>query len=206
MRLFVAIELPDAWLREAARALDALAAALGDDADALRPVTPDRMHLTLRFLGEVDAGRVPALDAALRESVPPVAVDLELAATGTFGAPARTSVVWLGLGGDLDALRALAARVESAVAASGLPPDDRPLRPHVTLARVRRQASPAQRRAIASPPPSPPSTPRAPRRTARRARRWCARTSARAGRGTRWWADTGSWRVLIANLERGRRS
>ena len=150
MRLFVAIEPPDAWLREASRALDALAAALGDDADALRPVTPDRMHLTLRFLGEVHADRFPALDAALRGTVPPVAVDLELAATGTFGAPARTSVVWLGLGGDLDALRALAARVESAVAASGLPPDDRELRPHVTLARVRRQASPAQRRAVAS--------------------------------------------------------
>ncbi|MYE31645.1 MAG: RNA 2',3'-cyclic phosphodiesterase, partial [Chloroflexi bacterium] len=97
MRLFLAIELPDPWLREAARALDALAAALGDDADVLRPVALDRMHLTLRFLGEVDEDVVPALDEALRASAPAVGVDLELTAPGTFGSAARTSVVWLGL-------------------------------------------------------------------------------------------------------------
>ncbi len=148
MRLFLAIELPEPWLREAARALDELTATLGDDASVLRPVALDRMHLTVRFLGEVDEDLVPALDAALRESVPPVGVDLELTAAGTFGSAARTSVVWLGLGGDLDALRALAGRVEAAVEAAGLRPERRELRPHVTLARVRRQASASQRRAI----------------------------------------------------------
>ena len=150
MRLFLALELPDPWLREAARTLDALTAALGDDADVLRPVALDRMHLTVRFLGEVDEERVPVLDAALREAVPPIGVDIELTAAGTFGSAARTSVVWLGLGGDLDALRALAGRVEPAVEAAGLPPERRELRPHVTLARVRRQASTPQRRAIAA--------------------------------------------------------
>lgn len=150
MRLFVAIELPEPWLREAARALDALTAALGDDADVLRPVALGRMHLTVRFLGEVDEELVPALDAALRAAVPPVGVDLEPNAPGTFGSAARTSVVWLGLGGDLDALRALAGRVESAVEAVGLPAERRELRPHVTLARVRQRASATQRRAIAS--------------------------------------------------------
>ena len=150
MRLFLALELPDPWLREAARTVDALTEALGGDADVLRPVALDRMHLTVRFLGEVEEERVPVLDAALREAVPPVGVDLELAAAGTFASAARTSVVWLGLGGDLDALRALAGRVESAVEAAGLPPERRELRPHVTLARVRRQASTPQRRAIAA--------------------------------------------------------
>ena len=150
MRLFLAVKLPEPWLREAGRALDALTAALGDDASVLRPVALDRMHLTVRFLGEVDEERVPALDTALHKSVPPVGVDLELTAAGTFGSAARTSVVWLGLGGDLDALRALAGRVEAAVEAAGLPPDRRELRPHVTLARVRQRASASQRRAIAA--------------------------------------------------------
>ena len=149
MRLFLAIELPEPWRREAARTLDALTAALGGDASVLRPVALDRMHLTVRFLGEVDEELAPALDAAIRESVPPVGVDLELAAAGTFGPAARTSVVWLGLGGDLDALRALAGRVEAGVEAAGLPPERRELRPHVTLARVRQRASASQRRAIA---------------------------------------------------------
>lgn len=150
MRLFLALELPEAWLREAERTLDALTAALGDDADVLRPVALDRMHLTVRFLGEVGGDAVPALDAALREHVPPVRVDLELAAAGTFGSAARTSVAWLGLGGDVEALRALAGRVEAAVEAAGLPSERRELRPHVTLARVRQRASAAPRRAIAA--------------------------------------------------------
>ena len=150
MRLFLALELPDAWLADAGRTLDVLTAALGDDADVLRPVALDRMHLTVRFLGEIDEDVVPALDAALREHVPPVGVDLELAAAGTFGSAARTSVAWLGLGGDLDALRALAGRVEVAVEAAGLPSARRELRPHVTLARVRQRASAPQRRAIAA--------------------------------------------------------
>jgi 2'-5' RNA ligase len=150
VRLFLALGLPDAWLREAERALDALTAALGDDADVLRPVALDRMHLTVRFLGEVDEDALPALDAALREQVPPVGVDLQLAEAGTFGSAARTSVVWLGLGGDIDALRALGNRVEVAVEAAGLPSERRELRPHITLARVRQRASAAQRRAIAA--------------------------------------------------------
>ena len=150
MRLFLAIELPGPWRREAARTLDALTATLGDDANMLRPVALDRMHLTVRFLGEVDEELAPALDAAFRASVPPVGVDLELTAAGTFGSAARTSVVWLGLGGDLDALRALAGRVEAGVEAAGLPPERRELRPHVTLARVRQRASASQRRAIAA--------------------------------------------------------
>ena len=163
MRLFLAIEIPDAWRREAARALGALTAAL--DAGArplLRPVGADRLHLTVRFLGEVDDALLAPLRTALAAAVPPVAVDLELAPAGSFGPAARTSVAWLGVGGDLETLRALAARVERAVAAAGLPPDRREPRPHLTLARVRPRATAAQRRviaqavaALAPPPPLP---------------------------------------------------
>ena len=163
MRLFLAIEIPDAWRREATRALGALTAALDDGArPLLRPVDADRLHLTVRFLGEVDGTLLAPLRSALAEAVPPVAVDLALAPAGSFGPPARTNVAWLGVGGDREALRDLAARVERAVAAAGLPPDRREPRPHLTLARVRPRATAAQRRAIAHavaalapPPPLP---------------------------------------------------
>ena len=166
MRLFLAIAIPDAWRREAARALDELTAALDDGArPLLRPVAADRLHLTLRFLGEVDSALLAPLQRALAEAVPRVAVDLELAPAGSFGPAARTSVAWLGVGGDLAALRDLAARVERAVVAAGLPRDPRAPReprPHLTLARVRPRAAAAQRRAIAHavaalapPPPLP---------------------------------------------------
>ncbi len=107
------------------------------------------MHLTVRFLGEVDEELLGPLEDALTGEVPPVDVSLKLGAGGTFGSPPRTSVVWIGVGGDLEGLRDLAQRIERAVGSAGLPSEERDFHPHLTVARVRRQARPAQRRAIA---------------------------------------------------------
>lgn len=161
MRLFVALEAPERWREEAAEAQRALANALPKPTrDRLRPVDPALMHLTLRFLGEVDEGGVDALQAALDGHVDPFTLNLSLAAAGTFGPAARTSVAWLGVGGDVEGLRTLAARIEDAISAAGLPREDRDLSPHLTLARVHRSARPPDRRAIAEaigalPPPPP---------------------------------------------------
>ena len=150
MRLFLALEAPAAWRTEAARALEALAAALDAEARAaLRPVAPERLHLTLRFFGEVSEADAPRLEAALRARLPPLRADLALAAAGTFGAPAHASAVWLGLGGGLGALREAARGAEAAALDAGLPPERRAWRPHLTIARVRPRASPDARRAIA---------------------------------------------------------
>ena len=146
MRLFLALEIPDEWRREARCAAPALAAAHDD---ALRTVGESLMHLTLRFLGEVDEEVLGPLEDALVEEVTPVDVSLELGAGGTFGAPPRTSVVWIGVGGDLEGLHDLAQRIERAVGSVGLPSEEREFHPHLTVARVRRQARRAQRRAIA---------------------------------------------------------
>lgn len=159
MRLFLALEVPDGWRRAA----EALSAALAErHEDALRFVRPELLHLTLRFLGEVEDRDVASLQSRLGEAIAPFELPLELGGVSTFGSPARTNVVWLGVGGDLDGLRALAATVEVAVVDAGLPGEQRELRPHLTLARVRRQVASAERRAIASlareltpPPPEP---------------------------------------------------
>jgi 2'-5' RNA ligase len=134
MRLFIALEVPEAWRREA---------------DRLGLVDPALMHLTLRFLGEVDEDLVPALQDALERETPPLDLALSLAPAGTFGPPHRTSIAWLGVSGDLEALQALAANVERAVVECGLPGEERPLRPHLTLARLHQAATPDQRRAVA---------------------------------------------------------
>ena len=159
MRLFVAIELPEPWC-EAARAARA---AFEREVDApMRWVEPALMHLTLRFLGEVEQQRLEPLQQTLAGVMPPVDVELMLDGVGTFGPPARTAVVWFGVGGDGEGLRALAERVEAAVVAAGAPPEERAFSAHVTLARVGRGASRGDRRAVAgavarlpAPPPSP---------------------------------------------------
>ncbi|PKN78274.1 MAG: RNA 2',3'-cyclic phosphodiesterase [Chloroflexi bacterium HGW-Chloroflexi-9] len=148
MRLFVAIEAPAEWRRALAEARRALPEPV---ARSLRFAEPHLAHVTLRFIGEVADEHAPeVLRNALDRAVTPFAIPLHLGRAGTFGAPARTNVAWLGVEGDLEALCALAGRVSEAVDATlGIEGDGRPLSPHLTLARVRPQATPEERRAVA---------------------------------------------------------
>jgi 2'-5' RNA ligase len=132
MRLFVALEIPDAVRREVARRM----AGLRERLPRAKWVDPANLHLTLLFLGQVDEARVPVLTEALVGAFakhPPL--DLRLAEAGTFprGRPARVAWVGMETPGDLLALQ---ADVEAAaVEAIGFEPEERPFSPHVTLAR-----------------------------------------------------------------------
>ncbi|MEV2245538.1 RNA 2',3'-cyclic phosphodiesterase [Streptomyces sp. NPDC049970] len=92
-------------------------------------------HITLAFLGELPAGTVPVLCRPLADLAaahePP---RLALRGSGSFD----DRVLWSGIDGDLDDLHALAADVRTVVRSCGVPFEDRPLRPHLTLARARR--------------------------------------------------------------------
>ncbi|MFA7249795.1 MAG: RNA 2',3'-cyclic phosphodiesterase [Dehalococcoidia bacterium] len=150
MRLFIALDVPDAWRDAAAAQQDTLASTLPEGARrSLRPVRAELMHLTLRFLGEIDEQDLEPLQEAL-EDVPPFTAGLTLQRAGTFGPAPRTGVVWLGVGGDLAALGGIAIGVESAVRRAGLPGDDRPFAAHLTLARLDRRASAGDRSAVAA--------------------------------------------------------
>lgn len=132
MRLFVAIDPP-------AHALDALDAELGRTRAVapagLRWTRPEQWHLTLAFLGEVPDEDVPALQKALADVVGDAPMALRLAGGGCFG----DRVLWVGLAGDVPALRTLAASVAGAARTSGVAFDDQPYRPHLTLARAGRE-------------------------------------------------------------------
>ena len=145
-RLFVAVLLPPAWL-------DALAAAqeeLRRDGLRLRYVRPESIHVTLMFLGETPAARIGDLSAALAAAAAesPVCM-LTLAAAGTFGSRRRPRVVWYGLAGELTALGSLQRHVEERLARVGFAPEGREFRPHLTLARVPDDLSPAEAERIA---------------------------------------------------------
>ncbi|HEY8490910.1 MAG TPA: RNA 2',3'-cyclic phosphodiesterase [Dehalococcoidia bacterium] len=157
-RLFVALELPEAWRRALARLQGDLRAR---GLAGLRWVRPEGIHLTLKFLGGVPAPRVPEIDAALRAVLaeePGFA--LRLGAPGTFGGP-RPRVVWVGVEGAVPALASLQRRVEAALVPLGFPPEARPFAPHLTLARVPEGTAPGLRRTLAAalaqvgPPPAP---------------------------------------------------
>lgn len=121
--------------------------ALQHDADtlSLRWVRPEGIHATLDFLGATPEDRVPSISHALArcaETVTPF--DLTPLGIGSFGGRA-VRVIWIGLGGDEGALANLAKSVEVALEPVGFPRDQRDFNAHLTLARVRDDASPADR-------------------------------------------------------------
>jgi len=100
-----------------------------------RWVAAENMHLTLRFLGEVNPAEAEDLDAALCVlRAEPVTVSLQ--GIGTFGHGRRVHALWVAVGRD-PALMHLQGRVEAAAVHAGFPPERRKFTPHVTLARLK---------------------------------------------------------------------
>ena len=113
--------------------------------DRLRPLAPDvawvgrdDVHLTLKFLGGVEAGRLDAVTGALAGAVAGrPAFDLAVSGLGAFPSPARPRVLWAGVGEGAGAAGALAGLIDEALAPLGFPRETRPFSAHVTLGRVR---------------------------------------------------------------------
>jgi 2'-5' RNA ligase len=136
IRTFIAIELDDATRRATAAAIRELRE--GPGGDRIRWARPETLHVTLRFLGDIDPARVPALTAALHAEaggVPPF--ELTLGELGAFPSLRRPQVVFFRVGPQ-PPLEALASAVERAVVQVGFAADTRPFRPHLTLGRARR--------------------------------------------------------------------
>jgi 2'-5' RNA ligase len=139
LRLFIAMELPTA-VTEALTALQKRLQTF-DRERAIRWTAISSIHLTLKFLGDTDPARQPAIDAALREAVAGHApFTLNVGGAGCFPDLRKPRVVWAGAGGDLAALHALRDAVERTVSPLGYPTEDRPFSPHLTLGRARQDA------------------------------------------------------------------
>jgi 2'-5' RNA ligase len=143
VRCFIAIELPDGIKR----GLRELQARLGAGCSApVKWVDPENIHLTLKFLGNVAADRLDEISLAMNEAARGTSsFSLEVKELGVFPNPRRVQVVWVGLGGEVDKLARLQQRIESNLEKLGFPPEGRRFTPHLTLARVRDQATPSER-------------------------------------------------------------
>lgn len=96
------------------------------------------MHLTLKFLGDVDARDVGAVDATIsRVAGAAQPTHGRLRDLGSFPHLRRPRVLWIGVQADSPALSELHDRLQSALAEIGFPREHRGFRPHVTLGRVR---------------------------------------------------------------------
>jgi len=126
MRLFVALALPD-------EVADGLVTLQGGIPGA-RWSRREQLHLTLRFIGEVDGRDAAAIDDALAFIRAP-RFTLELKGVGEFGGK-NPRALWTGVRDEAPVAH-LQRKVESAVQRVGMPPEERKFSPHVTLARLR---------------------------------------------------------------------
>jgi 2'-5' RNA ligase len=146
IRCFIAIELPAELKAELTRLQNKLRSVTGNCA---RWVEPNGIHLTLKFLGNVTPGKVSEITGAMDEAVKDLPeLKFEVAECGCFPNTHRPQVVWIGLTGDTKTLGELVKRLEDALTKLGFKPEGRPFTPHLTLARVRDTATPAERQAL----------------------------------------------------------
>ena len=104
----------------------------------VRWVDPEGIHLTLKFLGDIDPALVEdVLRAMVQAASGSSSFQLHLNGLGVFPNQRRPRVLWAGVGGDLDALAALQEKLEDAMSGLDFRRERRAFNPHLTLGRVR---------------------------------------------------------------------
>jgi 2'-5' RNA ligase len=133
-RTFVAVELTPEIRGRANQLIAKLRRVVAD----VRWVEPENLHLTLKFLGDVDVLEIPrvceAVNAAVDDFSP---FELEIIGAGAFPDLVRPRTLWLGVGEGAEGMAELHDRLQSALAPLGFREEGRRFRPHVTLGRVR---------------------------------------------------------------------
>lgn len=134
-RTFLAIDLPSA-----------LHSAIGQNLRTVKRELPglswskiENLHVNLKFFGETTESQVDQIRHAVEPAIAHVSpFEVELKGFGVFPDHRSPRVLWIGLGGALDSLSELAECVGRAVVPLGFPQEDRPFRPHLTVARVKK--------------------------------------------------------------------
>jgi RNA 2',3'-cyclic 3'-phosphodiesterase len=137
LRTFVAVTIP------ATAPLRHLLRQIGAAGSRLRPPAADKLHVTLKFLGDTPVEQVPEVAAAIRSCLADqAACDVELSGIGAFPDLRRPSVFWVGIQ-NAGRLAEMARLLETTLAPLGYPPEARSFHPHLTVLRVKFRPPPA---------------------------------------------------------------
>jgi RNA 2',3'-cyclic 3'-phosphodiesterase len=142
LRLFIAIEIEEGVAKQVVQLGEELRRRVELRARAARVtwVPRERLHLTVRFIGEVDETRAEDIRAVLAPALGTPAFDLTLEGAGAFPAHGQPRVLWTGITQGAGELIELEREVSARLLPCGIPAEGRPYRPHLTLARVREAA------------------------------------------------------------------
>ncbi len=143
MRTFIAVEIPEELRNRLFALAGELAAGLAEQnaASVLRWTEQRNYHLTLRFLGDTTAAQRQQIGAMLEKATSDCPLfSLTLDGLGAFPNWRRMRVLWAGLTGEMQRLEGLQKEVEAGVQACGFAVERQGFHPHLTLARVSRDA------------------------------------------------------------------
>ncbi len=134
IRSFLAIELPKPILRRIEEVQADLRSAHAD----VRWVSPEKIHLTLKFFGNIDESRIDSIFKSIEEPVRnTLPFSIKVQGMGAFPHLKNPRVIWLGLVNGSQALTSLQEKVETQLDKIGFQPEDRPFHPHLTLGRTK---------------------------------------------------------------------
>lgn len=138
IRAFIALTLPAPVRKTLAAVTEELVPRVPDG--AVKWVEPERIHLTLRFLGNTPVEQLESISSALNTVAaanPPFSLSLDR--LGCFPNERRPRVIWVGLNGEVDALQRVKSELDKALVPLGWEPEERRFHAHLTLGRVKRQ-------------------------------------------------------------------
>lgn len=135
IRTFIAVEIHAAIRRR----IEGLQESLAPAAAGVKWVEPENIHLTLKFLGEVDEREVynvcKSVEAAVADTAP---FEMTVAGVGAFPNASRPRVIWAGVGQGSQDLTAIHDAIDESLEGKGYPREDRSYTPHFTIGRIRR--------------------------------------------------------------------
>ena len=140
-RTFIAVEIGSPAREVMLRLLKQLTSEL----DGVRWTQPDQLHLTLKFIGDIDNRTLPDICNQIRAACAGVdAFAASLKGLGAFPKNKPPRVLWVGLADGIEPLKLINQRLESSLAGVGIPSEGRAYAPHLTLGRINRGADQQQ--------------------------------------------------------------
>jgi RNA 2',3'-cyclic 3'-phosphodiesterase len=140
LRVFIAIELPEEIKSELVKLIESLKK---PRFSFVRWVNPHSIHLTLKFLGNVNPGKVTEISNVIESAANKFRkFQVEISGLGFFPNPRRPRVFWIGVGGDMASLIGLQKDIDSGTEKLGFPGEKRQFSPHLTLARINEGCTP----------------------------------------------------------------
>ena len=134
IRSFLAIELPRAILKKIEEVQGDLKLSHAD----VRWVNPEKIHLTLKFFGNIDEARIEPIVQSIEGPIQTASpFHLLVRGVGVFPHLKNPRVIWMGLADGKEVLTSLQNQLETLLGKIGFQPEDRPFHPHLTLGRVK---------------------------------------------------------------------